>query len=111
MNPLSFFKCLADDTRLKCILLISQIGEACVCDLITALDLEQPKISRHLAALRKCEILLDERRGKWVYYQLHPKLPAWAKKVIQESAQHNPEYFESATKKLNASLQAKTACS
>jgi len=111
MTPLSLFKCLADDTRLKCVLLISQVGEACVCDLITALDLEQPKISRHLAELRKCGIVHDERRGKWVYYQVHPDLADWAKDIIRDSAKHNPNYFETASARLQQALQAKTNCS
>lgn len=71
MNPSIFFKCLADDTRLKSLLLIAKADEACVCDLMEALDLDQPKTSRHLALLRKCGILIDERRGKWVFYKLH----------------------------------------
>ena len=53
MNPCKFFKCLADDTRLKSLMLIATVKEACVCDLMAALELDQPKISRHLAELRK----------------------------------------------------------
>ena len=68
LSPLSFYKCLSDDTRLKALMLIYLEKELCVCDLITALELSQPKVSRHLADLRKCQILLDERRGKWVFY-------------------------------------------
>ncbi|MBR37995.1 MAG: transcriptional regulator, partial [Idiomarina sp.] len=33
MNPLQFFKCLSDDTRLKSVLIVSTLEEACVCDL------------------------------------------------------------------------------
>ncbi|MEH6713073.1 MAG: transcriptional regulator, partial [Paraglaciecola polaris] len=35
-TPLSFYKCLSDDTRLKALLLIYLEKELCVCDLITA---------------------------------------------------------------------------
>ncbi|MCU4676636.1 metalloregulator ArsR/SmtB family transcription factor [Catenovulum sp. 2E275] len=94
MSPIDFYKCLADDTRLKSLLLISKFNELCVCDLISALDLSQPKVSRHLAELRKCEILVDERRGKWVYYKLNTKLPDWAKQVIKTTAEQNPEYLK-----------------
>ena len=75
MMPLQLFKCLSDNTRLQSVLLISHFEEACVCDLIAALELDQPKVSRHLAELRRCGILQDERRGKWVYYRLHQDLP------------------------------------
>lgn len=108
MNPCKFYKCLADDTRLKSILLIHQADESCVCDLMVALELDQPKTSRHLAELRKCGILQDERRGKWVYYRLHPELPNWAKAVINETAQHNKDYYQVALEKL-LSCQSSTA--
>lgn len=110
MNPCEFFKCLADDTRLKCLLLIAEADEACVCDLMSALDLDQPKISRHLAQLRECEVLLNERRGKWVFYKLHPALPSWARDVVVEAAAHNPDYIKRALKKLTASQTAITRC-
>jgi ArsR family transcriptional regulator, arsenate/arsenite/antimonite-responsive transcriptional repressor len=110
MNPCDFFKCLADETRLKSLLLIAQANEACVCDLMAALALDQPKISRHLAQLRKCGILIDERRGKWVFYKLHPALPKWAKDVIIKSAENNSSYFKSSLQKLNASQSSATAC-
>lgn len=110
MNPLQFFKCLSDDTRLKSLLLISEIGETCVCDLMEALELDQPKTSRHLAELRKCGILQDQRRGKWVYYRLHPALPDWAKSVINHTAVHNLSYFQQASLKLKACQSAKDYC-
>ncbi len=110
MNPCTFFKCLADDTRLKSLLLIGKTGEVCVCDLMEALGLDQPKTSRHLAQLRKCGILVDERRGKWVFYKLHPELPKWAKDVIFNAAEQNETYFGSALKKLVASQSSTLTC-
>lgn len=110
MNPLQFFKCLSDDTRLSAVLLISKVEEACVCDLMGALDLDQPKTSRHLAELRKCGVLLGERRGKWVYYRLHPELSAWAREVIYQTADQNQAYFSAALKKLEASQAQPSTC-
>lgn len=110
MDPCTFFKCLADETRLKSLLLIATMQEACVCDLMEALQLDQSKTSRHLAQLRKCEILIDERRGKWVFYKLHPGLPEWAREVILQSAKHNKSYFKSALNKLAATLPSSNSC-
>lgn len=110
MDPCNFFKCLSDHTRLKFLLLIATIGEACVCDLMEALDLDQPKTSRHLAQLRKCCILVDERRGKWVFYKLHPQLPDWALQVIVNSAENNEDYFTIALQKLRTSLNSSQTC-
>lgn len=83
MTPDHFYKALADDTRLRCLLLITQYQELCVCELTEALNETQPKISRHLAQLRKSGILNDRRQGQWVFYQLHPELPIWSKDVLQ----------------------------
>jgi len=110
MDPCTFFKCLSDETRLKLLLLIANASEACVCDLMAALELDQPKTSRHLAQLRKCEILVDERRGKWVFYKLHPELPEWAKNVIVDTAKYNNHYFETALEKLIASQSSSINC-
>jgi len=93
MNPVQFFKCLAEETRLRTLMLIEREGELCVCELTAALGESQPKISRHLAQLRQCELLLDRRQGQWVFYRLNPALPGWAKTVISESAHANETFL------------------
>lgn len=85
MTPLQLFKCLSDPTRLYTTLLIAEEGELCVCELTCALDISQPKISRHLAQLRECGVLQDQRRGQWVHYRLHPQLAPWAQDIIRSS--------------------------
>ncbi len=76
------FRALADPTRLRCLLLLQREGELCVCELTHALGESQPKVSRHLAQLREAGIVSDRRQGLWVYYRLHPELPAWAGEVL-----------------------------
>lgn len=93
MNAVSFYKCLADETRLKALLLIHQEHELCVCELTTALDESQPKVSRHLAQLRKCGLLVDRRQGQWIFYRLNPQLPLWCRDVLQHTAQGNQALF------------------
>ena len=87
MQPTQFFKCLADETRLRCLILLQRRGELCVCELTQALQMSQPKISRHLALLRTCRLLQDRRQGAWVYYRLHPALPSWALAVLTAAAE------------------------
>ncbi|MDD5273921.1 MAG: metalloregulator ArsR/SmtB family transcription factor [Methylovulum sp.] len=82
LTPTTLFKCLGDDTRLRCVTLLHQEGRLCVCDLTEALDMLQPKISRHLALLRQCAVLIDTREGQWVYYQINPDLPIWAADIV-----------------------------
>ena len=86
MTPITLFKCLADETRLRCMVLLHKEGKLCVCELTHALDMLQPKISRHLAQLRQCNLLLDSREGQLVYYQINPALPAWVFDILDVTA-------------------------
>jgi len=63
------FQALADLTRLRLLNLMSE-GEVCVCYFVQVLDAPQPKISRHLAYLRKAGIVAARREGKWMHYRL-----------------------------------------
>lgn len=89
MNTADFHKALADETRLKCLLLLLYKPELCVCEFTSALALSQPKISRHLGYLRKVGLLASRKQGLWVFYQLNPSLPSWAVEVLSiHKAQH-----------------------
>ena len=110
MTPVAFYKCLSEDTRLKSLLLITLKGELCVCDLISALQLSQPKVSRHLAELRKCGILSDQRRGKWVFYQLNQSLPTWAVDVLTLTTKDNQAYLNDCLQNLNTAKQTDSCC-
>lgn len=83
ISPDVFLKLLADTTRLRCLMLLLQEGRLCVCELTWALDDIQPKISRHLAILRDHQIVLDQRAGQWIYYQINPGLPDWARQTLR----------------------------
>ena len=63
------FAALADPTRLRLLNLIAG-REVCVCYLVEILRLSQPKISRHLAYLRRAGIVAARREGKWMHYRL-----------------------------------------
>ncbi len=82
----TLFKCLADETRLRCVVFLHKQGRLCVCELTHALDLLQPKISRHLAQLRQSNLLQDSREGQWVYYQINPELPGWVFEILDVAA-------------------------
>lgn len=72
-NPLqpiaSLLEIISPLTRLQILLAIGT-GEACVCHLEAALGLRQAYISQHLMVLRKAELLLDRREGRYVFYRL-----------------------------------------
>jgi len=64
-----FFAALADPTRLRLLALVKN-GETCVCHLQEVIETNQPKISRHLAYLKKAGLVRARREGKWIYYRL-----------------------------------------
>lgn len=83
-NPL--FSALAHDTRLRCLVLLVDHGELCVCELTHAMGAAQPHVSRHLAALREAGLVADRRAGLWIHYSLHPELPQWVAEVLRVTA-------------------------
>ena len=85
LHPLQLFKTLSDETRLSIVMLLREAGELCVCDLCSATNEPQPKVSRHMALLREAGLVIDRREGKWIYYRLSPNMPAWAAPVIDNS--------------------------
>lgn len=101
LSPLAFYKALADEVRLKTLLLLRD-RELCVCELVEALQQSQPKISRNLAQLRKAGLLLDRRQGQWVYYRLHPLMSDWMKAVIRVTGENNREFLRDAHARLTA---------
>ena len=66
---LNIFKALSDETRLR-ILKLLEHGELCVCDLFSALDMVQPKVSFHLSVLKDAGLIPDRKEGRWVHYRL-----------------------------------------
>lgn len=65
----TIFKALSDETRLRILKLLER-GELCVCDIVAAFDMSQPKISFHLAALKEAGLLKDKKDGKWMRYRI-----------------------------------------
>ncbi len=103
ITPIAFYKALADDIRLKSVLIIAAEKEACVCELLVALNEDsQPKVSRHLAHLKKAGILSDRKYQRWVFYSINSSLPAWMKQVISSTLLNEPNFIEQELARLNA---------
>jgi len=78
-----FFRALADRTRLRIINLIGD-QEVCVCFFVEILKTNQPKISRHLAYLRRAGIVASRREGIWMHYRLSTPKDENAARVLSE---------------------------
>jgi ArsR family transcriptional regulator, arsenate/arsenite/antimonite-responsive transcriptional repressor len=88
------FKALADRTRLRLISLIGD-SEVCVCFFVAILKISQPKISRHLAYLRRAGIVRARREGKWMHYSLAEPPDEHAARIFREvrsSLAAHPEF-------------------
>jgi ArsR family transcriptional regulator, arsenate/arsenite/antimonite-responsive transcriptional repressor len=64
------FKALSDETRLRIVKLLEQ-GELCVCEIVAALGIVQPRASFHLGVLRGAKLIKDRKQGKWIHYRLN----------------------------------------
>ncbi|HEV2864225.1 MAG TPA: metalloregulator ArsR/SmtB family transcription factor [Pyrinomonadaceae bacterium] len=78
------FRALADRTRLRLLNLMAGAGEVCVCFFVEVLGTNQPKISRHLAYLRRAGVVAARREGKWMHYRLAEPSDAHAARVFAE---------------------------
>ena len=68
-ETMNIFKALSEETRLRILKLLEK-GELCVCDIVAALDMVQPKVSFHLAVLKEAGFIKDRKQGRWTHYSL-----------------------------------------
>ena len=88
-----FFKALADHTRLRVIHLLGT-DEVCVCSVVEALQISQPKISRHLAYLKRSGLVTARRDGKWMHYRIIEPPDSCAAEIfreVREGLSQNPQ--------------------
>src|SRR5215471_11476126 len=80
----TFFSALADRTRLR-LLNLMRDDEVCVCFFVEILKTNQPKISRHLAYMRRAGIVGTRREGSWMHYRIVEPPDADATRVLRET--------------------------
>jgi ArsR family transcriptional regulator len=78
-----FFRALADRTRLR-LLNLMRTDEVCVCFFVEVLKINQPKISRHLAYLRRAGIVGVRREGQWMHYRIVEPADAAAARMLKD---------------------------
>jgi ArsR family transcriptional regulator, arsenate/arsenite/antimonite-responsive transcriptional repressor len=120
-NVLTVFKALSEEIRLRILKLLEQ-GELCVCDIVAALDLIQPKISFHLAVLKEAGLIKDRKQGKWVHYKIDDSdifrrflllstLERISAETVSEDTRRLKDFLEIKQRKANeVSLPNKTVC-
>jgi len=104
------FRALADATRVRILHLLGD-GPLCVGDLVAVLGLSQPKVSRHLAYLRRSGLVEDEKRGLWCFYRLALARPGFHEKILEVLEAAGREVAEAAADKAALrKLQRKGGC-
>ena len=78
-----FYRALADRTRLRLLNLLGE-EEVCVCFFVEVLGMSQPKVSRHLAYLRRAGVVASRREGKWMHYRVVEPGDEAAARVFRE---------------------------
>jgi ArsR family transcriptional regulator len=122
---LNIFKALSDETRLR-ILKLLEHGELCVCDIFSALDMIQPKVSFHLSVLKEAGLITDRKDGRWVHYRIDDSellrrflILAALEKISEDDVKEDKERLEVFLKskrdpadrgELSASIMKKSKC-
>jgi len=109
---LNIFKALSDETRLR-ILKLLENSELCVCDIIAALDMIQPKVSFHLRILKEAGLIKDRKQGRWIHYRLDESDMFRRFLILSVIEKTSAETFTEDQQRLNdfvLNKQAKTAC-
>jgi ArsR family transcriptional regulator len=118
---LSIFKALSDETRIRILKLLEK-GELCVCDIVAALDMIQPKVSFHLCVLKEAGLLKDRKQGKWIHYSINESdifrrflilsvLERIPEVVMQEDKKRLKEFLQNKKVKIDLiSMKDKKAC-
>jgi ArsR family transcriptional regulator, arsenate/arsenite/antimonite-responsive transcriptional repressor len=90
-SPLELLKALANDVRFEIVSILAQ-RECCVCELEVFLNLNQSKVSYHLAVLRDVGLICGEQRGKNSYYRIEREsLYHLGGKMLEELFRFRPD--------------------
>jgi len=76
------FQAFCHRMRVRILHLLAQ-GEMCVCQIVEILQAPQPKVSRHLAVLKKAKLVTVRREGQWIYYSLAPVQSPFQQKLVE----------------------------
>src|SRR4029077_3356152 len=96
MKLLQIYRCFCDETRLRILNLLAR-GPLCVCHFEGILQVPQVAVSKHLAYLRANGLVLAQRHGKWMIYQLPKHVPPELDlqlRCLQDCVQSNPVFRE-----------------
>ncbi|MBP3949629.1 ArsR/SmtB family transcription factor [Bacillus suaedae] len=80
-------KLLGDKTRLSMMSMMSE-DECCVCEFVELFQMSQPSVSQHLRKLRDVGLVVEERKGQWIFYRVNKQHEAYT--MVDELLKHVP---------------------
>jgi ArsR family transcriptional regulator len=83
INHTAVFASLSNETRLRCLDLAARHEEVCVCEVVDALGIPQPTISKAFKTLREAGLVTDRRDASWTYYRLNDAVPEWLADIVR----------------------------
>ncbi len=83
-NITKILKALADEGRLRIMVLLYYKQGSCVCEIKEVIGLSQPTISSHLKLLETAGLLESEKEGLWVNYRLAQDMENDARALIEQ---------------------------
>ncbi len=75
-------KSLSEKTRIRILALLHQAREACVSEIVDSLQESQYNVSRHLKVLQDAGMVVGNKKGRWIYYQLNENQAHFKKMLL-----------------------------
>ena len=111
LDPSELFAALSDSTRLRLLNLLRP-GERCVCDLVDGVGAPQPRVSRHLAVLRRAGLVRARKDGLWSHYRLAEGAETLLVRLFEVLSEHSADgaEFPGDEKRVRAARKARGCC-
>lgn len=101
MKTEQFFRCLADNLRLRIVVLLWQEGELSTVAIAQILGTNESLIRRQMALLNKNQIVLLRQKELFQFYQINKDLPVWMSKILKHTHRGNKKILEELLAKRN----------
>lgn len=84
-----FFRCLADNLRVRILLLLTHEGEKSTEEIAVELDSTDSIVRRQMALLSKNQLVTSRQKGLSLCYKLNMDIPVWKQKVLKHTYKGN----------------------
>lgn len=91
-QQLAVFKALSDRNRLRVVMVLSQTGKLCACQISGFLKVAGATASRHMGILLSSGLVKSTKEGRWVFYSLNKK-ESLVKSILQVLKKQSGEDF------------------